>query len=141
MHFNLKACHVSPIIASIMGKEGLTKSSSATEKEACPKTATAAAQKKACPKTITTEVSGTEIVADVDIGWGNKLFIRGEGCGLSWEKGVPMQNIENHLWYWKCPGKCPENFQYKLLINDHIWALGENLTANRGTKNFTEPSF
>jgi hypothetical protein len=87
------------------------------------------------------ETSGTEIIADVDIGWGNKLFIRGEGCGLSWEKGVPMQNIENHLWRWECPGKCPENFQYKLLINDHIWALGENLTANRGTKNFIEPSF
>lgn len=83
----------------------------------------------------------TEIMANVDIGWGNKLFIRGEGCGLSWEKGIPMQNIESHVWYWKCPEKCPENFHYKVLINDHIWSLGENLTANRGTKNFIEPSF
>jgi hypothetical protein len=83
----------------------------------------------------------TEIVADVDIGWGNKLFIRGEGCGLSWEKGIPMQNIESRLWHWKCPEKCAENFQYKVLINDHIWALGENMTASRGTWNRIEPSF
>jgi hypothetical protein len=85
--------------------------------------------------------SETEIIANVDIGWGNKLFIRGEGCGLSWQKGIPMQNIESHLWYWQCPTLCQENFQYKLLINDHIWSLGENLTANRCTKNFIEPSF
>jgi len=84
---------------------------------------------------------GTEVVADVDIGWGNRLFIRGEACGLSWEKGVPMENVGNHLWQWKCPEKCPENFQYKLLINDHIWSLGENMTASRGTKNCVEPSF
>jgi hypothetical protein len=82
----------------------------------------------------------TEIIADVDIGWGNQLFIRGEGSGLSWEKGIPMQNIGNHLWHWKCQEKCAENFQYKLLINDHIWALGENLTASCG-RNRIAPSF
>ena len=34
------------------------------------------------------------------IGIGNKPYLRGEGPGLSWEEGVPMNFIEIGKWAW-----------------------------------------
>jgi hypothetical protein len=42
----------------------------------------------------------TAIVAKVKIGIGNKPFLRGEGPGLSWEEGVPMNFVEIGKWAW-----------------------------------------
>jgi hypothetical protein len=39
-------------------------------------------------------------VAKVKIGIGNKPFLRGEGPGLSWEEGVPMNFVEIGKWAW-----------------------------------------
>ena len=35
------------------------------------------------------------------IGIGNKLFLRGEGPGLSWDKGVPLQFVSIGRWRWE----------------------------------------
>ncbi len=40
----------------------------------------------------------TVINAKVDVGFGNSLFVRGEGPGLSWSKGLPMTNVGSELW-------------------------------------------
>ena len=42
----------------------------------------------------------TQIMAYVDIGPGNTLFVRGEGGGLSWEAGVAMECIGGDCWSW-----------------------------------------
>ena len=42
----------------------------------------------------------TAVVAKVKIGIGNKPFLRGEGPGLSWEEGVPMNFVEIGKWSW-----------------------------------------
>ena len=39
-------------------------------------------------------------MAKVKIGIGNKPFLRGEGPGLSWEEGVPMNFVEIGKWSW-----------------------------------------
>ena len=39
------------------------------------------------------------------IGIGNKPFLRGEGPGLSWDKGVPMNFVELGKWAWSPPDK------------------------------------
>jgi hypothetical protein len=39
-------------------------------------------------KTVTTAKPVTTIEAKIDVGFGNNLFVRGEGPGLSWEKGT-----------------------------------------------------
>ena len=39
-------------------------------------------------------------MAKVKIGIGNKPFLRGEGPGLSWEEGVPMNFVEIGKWAW-----------------------------------------
>ena len=47
----------------------------------------------------------TSVVANVMIGIGNKPFLRGDGPGLSWNEGVPMNFIEIGKWAWSPPRK------------------------------------
>jgi hypothetical protein len=84
----------------------------------------------------------TKIVAEADIGFGNALYIRGAGCGLSWNKGVPMKNKDTKFWVFEC-AKCKEKgeFEYKLLINDEIWCTGENFVAKCRESNMIAPVF
>ena len=56
--------------------------------KAVKKTTARPAVKKAAPKVVV-----TTITALVDVGFGNTLYLRGEGPGLSWEKGVPMKCV------------------------------------------------
>jgi len=72
---------------------------------------------------------GMHLCARADIGFGNRLYIRGEGCGLSWEQGAPMVCEGSDCWRWQ-----PESWaahthpsiQFKVLINDEIWSDGPN---------------
>ncbi|MDR1788848.1 MAG: hypothetical protein LBR12_00550 [Opitutaceae bacterium] len=43
----------------------------------------------------------TRLVATAYIGIGNKLFIRGEGAGLSPDKGVPLKFVSIGKWSWE----------------------------------------
>ena len=45
------------------------------------------------------------MIAKVMIGIGNKPYVRGQGPGLSWEEGVPMNFIEIGKWAWSPPQK------------------------------------
>jgi hypothetical protein len=82
----------------------------------------------------------TQITAYVDIGPGNTLFLRGEGGGLSWEAGVPMECIGGHCWSWSARS-VGQDITFKLLINDQHWSTGDNLTvADRDTATFM-PAF
>lgn len=95
-----------------------------------------AAKKPAAKKT-------TRIVARIDIGWGNMLFVRGEGAGLSWEQGVPMLCAEKDggvEWYWTAE-TADGPISFKFLINDETWASGENVTINAGDTHISKPSF
>ncbi len=60
--------------------------------------------KKILPEESVAETSdnggATAVVAKVKIGIGNKPFLRGEGPGLSWEEGVPMNFVEIGKWAW-----------------------------------------
>ena len=124
-----------------------------TEKKATPaatkKTATkvapkAAATKKAPAKKATaakkSAKKGTRIVANVDVGWGNMLYIRGEGAGLSWEQGVPMLCENGTEWHWTAETDA-EPISFKFLVNDEIWAAGENVTINAGDVHISTPTF
>lgn len=48
-----------------------------------------------------TENGATRLLVTAYIGIGNKLFIRGNGAGLSWEKGVPLQFVSIGKWRWE----------------------------------------
>src|SRR5208283_3751628 len=38
------------------------------------------------------------ITAKVDVGFGNSLFIRGDGAGLSWSKGTLLDCVSSDTW-------------------------------------------
>lgn len=73
----------------------------------------------------------TRLLVTAYIGIGNKLFLRGEGPGLSWDKGVPMQFVSIGKWGWAShdvagPVKC------KLYKNDETAALSGEVTLEPG---------
>ncbi len=85
--------------------------------------------------------TATVVVAKYDVGFGNKLFIRGEGAGLGWEAGVEMKNVENDVWVWTTNDLTEGALACKFLINDDIWSTGENLFVPAGETSTVFPSF
>ena len=51
------------------------------------------------------------------IGIGNKPFLRGEGPGLNWEEGVPMNFVEIGKWSWS-PTKKNASLTVQVFRND-----------------------
>ena len=97
-------------------------------------------KKAPAKKAAVKKAAQTSIVAHVDIGFGNTLYVRGEGGGLSWDKGTPLQNTSSSEWTFS-PTKATGTVTFKFLINDEIWAEGENLTIKAGNKSVNSPEF
>ena len=106
-------------------------------KKAVKKAAKPAAKKTGAKKKIATK---TTIAARVDVGFGNNLYIRGEGAGLSWDVGILMRNLSPYEWAWETKSS-DKPIEYKLLINDELWANGENQFAQPDETAITAPTF
>lgn len=61
----------------------------------------------------------TRVLVTSYIGIGNRLFIRGEGPGLSWEKGVPLQFVSIGKWRWET-NDAGAPIRFKLYKNDDL---------------------
>ena len=83
--------------------------------------------------------STTIIEAKVDVGFGNNLFVRGQGAGLSWQQGKPLTCVDGTTWRWTAEAR--ETFQFKLLLNDRVWARGEDVVATPGKRVEIKPAF
>ncbi len=59
----------------------------------------------------------TRLIATAYIGIGNRLFIRGEGPGLAWDKGVPLQFVSIGKWRWET-NDATAPVRFKLYKND-----------------------
>jgi hypothetical protein len=72
----------------------------------------------------------TRLVVTAYIGIGNRLTIRGDGPGLSWEKGVPLSFVSIGKWRWET-NDATAPVKFKLYKNDEIecTALGERSVA------------
>jgi hypothetical protein len=80
---------------------------------------------KRMPDFVHPETKRIIIIAHVDLGWGNAIYVRGDGGGLSWDVGVPMVCVADDKWVWSySENQAPREF--KFLRNDRDWALGEN---------------
>ena len=84
--------------------------------------------------------SATTVAAKIDVGFGNALFIRGQGPGLSWDRGTPLNCRDDSIWVWSAD-KAKEKIEFKLLLNDQVWAQGENVTIAAGEKIEVVPRF
>lgn len=80
------------------------------------------------------------VAAKVDVGFGNTLFIRGEGAGLSWDQGQPLECVDSLTWMWSAKRK-GEPVTFKLLINDQLWCRGANMTVAPGAQFEVAPAF
>ncbi len=61
----------------------------------------------------------TRLVVTAYIGIGNKLYVRGAGPGLSWDKGVPLQFVSIGKWRWDTPASGTP-VAIKLYKNDQV---------------------
>lgn len=95
----------------------------------------AAVVKKTTPKAVDTTIS-----ARIDIGFGNSLYLRGEGPGLSWEKGVLMECTGDDRWTLKLR-ESARPIVFKFLRNDEVWSTGEDYSAKPGASAMFVPVF
>jgi hypothetical protein len=82
----------------------------------------------------------TTIEARIDVGFGNALFIRGQGDGLSWEKGLPLTCVDASRWVWSSE-HARGQVMFKLLLNDERWAQGEDIRVEAGRSIELVPAF
>ena len=82
----------------------------------------------------------TVIEAKINVGLGNHLFIRGQGDGLSWFEGVPLNCVDATTWVWSTR-HAKEKVVFKLLLNDQVWAKGEDVAVAAGEKIEVVPFF
>lgn len=101
---------------------------------------TVATKKAPAKKAPAKKVEQTSIIARVDVGFGNSLYVRGSGAGLSWSKGTLLDNVTPYEWALKST-KAKGEVTFKFLINDEIWAEGENLTVAAGGTSISSPIF
>jgi len=136
---SLKAA--APAVASTSSKKtapavAATKACGCAKKAAPAKKATEAKSSAAPVKA----ANVTAVFARIDIGWGNRLYLRGSGAGLSWDVGIPMECSKDDEWFWKTT-KATEPVTFKFLKNDERWALGEDLTVDPGKTSVSSPTF
>lgn len=79
------------------------------------------------------------IEARINVGFGNSLYLRGEGLGLSWDQGIPLTCVGDSQWKWS--GEAADKLKFKLLLNDAVWAKGEDLVVKPGEKLEIAPAF
>ncbi len=82
----------------------------------------------------------TVIAARINIGFGNTLFVRGEGPGLSWDRGLAMDCLADDLWSVSLPGS-GNGVVFKFLVNDLSWSAGSDFVVASGDSVELTPSF
>ena len=82
----------------------------------------------------------TSVVANVMIGIGNKPYLRGEGAGLSWDEGVPMNFIEIGKWAWT-PTRKNASLTVQVYRNDEEPDKGGKIEVKSGQEIEITPEF
>ncbi|WOO42547.1 hypothetical protein [Rubellicoccus peritrichatus] len=111
----------------------------ATKKVAAKKTAAKKAPAKKKASAAKAPAPLTTIVAQTDVGFGNSIYIRGEGGGLSWEAGTLMDWVDG-AWTWSTTAAV-DGITFKFILNDESWAEGENSSVAAGSISTSSPAF
>lgn len=72
------------------------------------------------------QVKRTTIQIQYNCGWGNTLYLRGDTLPLTWERGIRCDSVGPNLW--QCVLERPTSgcIEFKSLVNDTVWEVGEN---------------
>jgi hypothetical protein len=84
--------------------------------------------------------TSTTITARIDVGFGNAIYVRGEGPGLSWDKGLVMDCAADDKWTITISDAMAP-IVFKLLLNDLSWCAGNDYTVEPGRSITIEPTF
>ncbi|MBL9214828.1 MAG: hypothetical protein JNG83_05065 [Opitutaceae bacterium] len=114
------------------------KSSSAAKVSKAPAKKTAAPAKK--KPAVVSEPPATFISARIDIGFGNHLYLRGEGPGLSWDRGIAMDCVGADLWT-ATVRNASIPVVFKVLVNDLSWSSGMDYVVAPGQSITVTPTF
>jgi hypothetical protein len=80
------------------------------------------------------------ITAKIDVGFGNTLYIRGDGAGLSWGKGKALACNVGDAWCVVLNG-VEKPLAFKFLVNDETWSADPNFEAAPGDTVTVTPVF
>jgi hypothetical protein len=80
------------------------------------------------------------IIANVDVGFGNSLYVRGDEPFLHWAKGTALGNVSGNKWEIVLTG-IDRPFEFKFLLNDSGWSKGGNYTVSPGDTITLTPAF
>ncbi len=95
---------------------------------------------KAAPAAAASAAAPTVITAKINVGFGNGLYLRGDGPGLSWNKGIALTCVADDTWTITLAG-IKEPLTFKLLVNDETWSRGEDYVASPGSNLEYTPEF
>jgi hypothetical protein len=82
----------------------------------------------------------TRIIIKYDVGFNNLITIRGKGAGLNWDRGLSLKNIDADEWVWETDAPFTAS-EFKVLINDAHYELGENHILRCGSSIQYTPKF
>ena len=82
----------------------------------------------------------TVIQARAELGPGHALYIRGRGPGLNWQKGTPLLQVDPLTWVWS-NDRTKDTVRFQLLLDDLIWAKGEDQVLQPGQELELSPDF
>lgn len=80
------------------------------------------------------------VIAKCMVGIRNRIHARGEGGGLSWEEGIPLELIGIGEYRLELKD-VKKPITLKLILNDQQWAKGDNLTIHPGQFIRVQPKF
>jgi hypothetical protein len=119
----------------------LTAPAPARKSTVAPKIKAPDIKKVPAPAIVTKPKGGRiTIIANVDVGFGNSLYVRGDEPFLHWAKGTPLGNISGNSWEIVLTG-IDKPFEFKFLVNDTGWSTGENYTVSPGDTVTLSPAF
>jgi hypothetical protein len=82
----------------------------------------------------------SQIRINYDVGYANILYLRGQGAGLSWNKGLKLTNVKADEWIWESSEPFT-SCEFKVLINDKEYEQGDNHTLTCGASMQYTPHF
>jgi hypothetical protein len=124
---------------AVVKKTAVVKKSAAPEPLATKKKSSVAPAVKTKGKPKSGGVT-TTIVAAIDVGFGNRLVLRGEGPGLSWDLGATMECVGDDRWSITL-AETSRPIVCKFLVNDAVWSAGEDYTVLPGSNVVLSPTF
>ena len=83
----------------------------------------------------------TRVVVQVDNNFSSRLYVRGEGLSeLSWEKGIELKHEKENEWVFETDTPFTAG-EFKILMNDKTYELGENHSLYPGASMRINPKF